>query len=66
MKIRLNGSQREVADTITVSELLAMLSLRSEHVAVEVNREVVPRGKHSERALAEGDSVEVVTLVGGG
>jgi thiazole synthase len=35
-------------------------------VAVEVNREVVPRVRHSERILAEGDSVEIVTLVGGG
>ncbi|MGB2938329.1 MAG: sulfur carrier protein ThiS, partial [Phycisphaerae bacterium] len=35
-------------------------------IAVEVNRELVPRSRHGARALAEGDAVEIVTLVGGG
>ena len=50
----------------TIAELLSKLGLESRHVAVEVNLEIVPRGKHAEHRLAEGDRLEVVTLVGGG
>ena len=46
--------------------LLAELGLPLGHVAVEVNLELVPRARHAEQILAEGDRVEIVTLVGGG
>ena len=48
-------------------DVLAGLSHQSQsNVAVEVNREVVPRKAHASTPLSEGDSIEVVTLVGGG
>jgi len=50
----------------TVTELLGRLAVDSRRVAVEVNQSVVPRAEHAQRILAEGDKVEVVTLVGGG
>jgi thiazole synthase len=50
----------------TVAGLLAELKLDPQRVAVEVNRDVVPRAQHSLRKLAENDRVEIVTLVGGG
>jgi thiazole synthase len=49
-----------------VAALLRHLELRPERVAVELNRELVPRGRHAETPLGEGDELEVVTLVGGG
>ncbi len=66
MTITLNGQPREVPDGHTVADLIRSLSLRPEHVAVEVNRDLLPRQKHAEAMLSEGDTLEVVTLVGGG
>ncbi|MEW6073076.1 MAG: sulfur carrier protein ThiS [Planctomycetota bacterium] len=66
MKIRVNGEEREVAAGTTVAELVAALGLRPAQVAVEVNRVLVPRARHAQAILREGDVVELVTLVGGG
>lgn len=66
MRVIVNGSPREVPDRLTVSELLRSLDVQAQRVAVEVNRELVPRGRHDSRTLAAEDQVEIVTLVGGG
>ncbi len=66
MTITLNGERREVPESLTVEGLLGLLRVKPEHVAVERNRDLVPRGRHSEATIEAGDSVEVVTLVGGG
>lgn len=64
--IRLNGEDREVATGTTVAGLLEALELGVDRVAVERNRELVPRADHAATVLGDGDVVEVVTLVGGG
>jgi sulfur carrier protein len=66
MRIIVNGEPRDLADDATVAELIAEMNLQPRQVAVERNRELVPRSKHAETPLSEGDNVEVVTLVGGG
>jgi sulfur carrier protein len=66
MQIFVNGTARSLADGATLAELLAELGVQSRHVAVEVNLELIPRMLHAEHRLAEGDRLEVVTLVGGG
>ncbi len=66
MHITLNGQSRQVADATTLASLLDELGLAGRHVAVEVNRELVPRQRHAEHRLANGDQLEIVTLVGGG
>ncbi len=66
MHIQLNGGKHELGDEATVAGLVRSLALRPEQVAVEVNRELVPRSRHEETRLEAGDEVEVVTLVGGG
>lgn len=66
MQITVNGQPRQVADATTVRDLLSVLNVRVEHCAVEVNLELVPRTRHAERLLREGDRLEIVTLVGGG
>lgn len=66
MRVRVNGGERELADGATVAHLLAELGLRPEQVAVERNRELVPRSRYGATVLAAGDELEVVTLVGGG
>ena len=66
LKIVLNGSPKEVADALAVDELIETLALAPELVAVEVNGELVTRTDREGVQLAEGDAVELVTLVGGG
>ncbi len=66
MQITVNGERRELPGPVSVTDLLHELGLRPEHVAVEVNRDLVTRSKHSETVVAPGDVLEVVTLVGGG
>ena len=50
----------------TVAQLLHEIGLDPRSVAVERNREVVPRPEHGQTVLADGDQLEVVTFVGGG
>jgi thiamine biosynthesis protein ThiS len=66
MQIVVNGTSREVAAGLSIANLLRELQLEPKQVAVEVNLELVPRGRHAEHALSPGDRLEVVTLVGGG
>ena len=66
MKIQVNGNQRTLESPCTVERLLDELNLGGQPCAVEVNTAVVPWREHGERVLSDGDSVEIVTLVGGG
>lgn len=66
MRIVFNGQPRDAREQLTVAELLTELDLQPRRVAVEVNQQLVPRARHSEQVLQDGDSVEVMTLAGGG
>jgi len=66
MQIFLNGAQRDLAQGITIASLLEESGRGSGHVAVEVNREIVPRSLHTKYVLNEGDRVEIVSAIGGG
>jgi len=66
VQITLNGERREVPGPLSVADLLHHLALKPEHVAVEVNKDLVPRARQAATAIAAGDVLEVVTLVGGG
>ena len=66
MQLTVNGADRQVPDGITVRDLVAHLGLEGGPVAVERNREVVPRAEHASAVLREGDVVEIVHFVGGG
>jgi sulfur carrier protein len=66
MTVIVNGQPREVAGPLTIAELLQRLEVPLRGVAVEVNLEIVPRTRHAEHRLADGDKLEIVTLVGGG
>lgn len=65
MELTLNGETKAITGR-TVADLVAELGLTGQAVAVEVNRVVIPRREHAQTPLNDGDSVEVVTLVGGG
>jgi thiazole synthase/sulfur carrier protein len=65
ISVILNGEQRQVREG-SVADLVASLGLDVKKVAVERNREIVPRSTLGEVALAEGDALEIVHFVGGG
>jgi sulfur carrier protein len=62
----INGQSRSVNVGTTVAQLISELGLGDRRVAVERNRNVVPRAEHATTVLSEGDRLEVVTFVGGG
>ncbi len=64
--IVVNGESQQIDSGTTVLGLLETLKLDPRQVAVERNREIVPRAEHGTTELAEGDQLEVVTFVGGG
>ena len=66
MRVRVNGEELTLESACTVSQLLARFDLGPAACAVEVNAELVPKSDHDDHALADGDRVEIVTLVGGG
>jgi sulfur carrier protein len=61
-----NGEPKEIAAGTTVAQLLEALKLKPRQVAVERNRDLVPRAEHAACILEAGDRLEIVTLVGGG
>ena len=61
-----NGQEKQVSTGHTAHYLLLLLGFEGRPVAVELNKEVVPRAFLTDRVLQEHDCVEVVTLVGGG
>ena len=65
MKIRLNGTEREVR-AATVADMIAELQLPTERIAVERNKQIVRKADWAAAALADGDQIEVVHFVGGG
>jgi sulfur carrier protein len=66
VNIVVNGKPRELAQPISLAALLKQLEVPLRGVAVEVNLELVPRSRHADQWLADGDRLEIVSLVGGG
>ena len=66
MKLTINGEERTVQEGITLAELLEQLALGTKYIGVERNKEVVSFRNYAETVLADGDNLEIVTLVGGG
>ena len=66
IQIQLNGEARCIAAGTTVADLIEQLGHAGRRVAVEVNREIVPKSRHAEHPLGDGDIVELVHALGGG
>ena len=66
MQILLNGKHHELDCDVTIAALLEHAGFGARRVAVEVNREIVPKSEHTARVLRDGDQVEVVHALGGG
>ena len=66
MELLINGEQHTFAEPMTVAALIAHLQLAGRRVAVERNRDIVPRARYDKIVLTDGDQLEIVSLVGGG
>jgi len=64
--IEVNGEARRVAAHTTLADLLALLAVPDQALALAVNRSVVPRQQWRERLLAASDQVDIVRAIGGG
>ncbi|ADM10006.1 thiazole biosynthesis protein [Parvularcula bermudensis HTCC2503] len=65
LSITINGQRRATAAT-TVAMLVEELNLPPAKVAVERNREIVPKSTYATAPISEGDQIEIVHFVGGG
>ena len=65
MKIVINGQEQTFTPT-TLALLIEQLGMKQDRVAVELNRNIVPRADWPATNLAEGDQLEIVHFVGGG
>ena len=66
MKIQINGEDSNFDSPLTLSSLIEQLSMKQDRVAVELNRDIVPRDQWATTNLTEGDRLEIVHFVGGG
>jgi thiamine biosynthesis protein ThiS len=66
MNLIINGEDRQFDSGLTISALLDRLGMKADRVAVELNRELVPRERWTETQLADDDKLEIVHFVGGG
>ena len=64
--IILNGESYPVSGDTRLTELLERLKMRRGRVAVEINREIVPKASYDATVVRVGDHVEIINFVGGG
>lgn len=66
MTLTLNGDKKEVQDGLSVTGLLEVLKIEPARVAVEVNVTIIKKDAYGSHILRDGDTVEIVSFVGGG
>jgi len=66
IELSVNGQKQRFEPGINVAQLIDALALGGKRIAVERNGEIVPRSRHAETRLMEGDKLEIVVAVGGG
>jgi len=66
VRVTVNGEPRDLPESITVAELVGQLGLSQRRIAVEVNRDILPRERYAAHSLSDGDAIEIVHFIGGG
>jgi len=66
MNITVNGESQSLESGASLGQLLEMLGLNGKRIAVEVNRNIVPRSDYDSCKLSDNDSIEIVNAIGGG
>jgi thiamine biosynthesis protein ThiS len=66
MNLTINGEERILPSAETLAALVDQLGMKSDRIAIELNREIVPRDQWPRTPLQDGDRLEIVHFVGGG
>lgn len=66
MRLFVNGEEKTFNGPLSLAQLIEQLAMKGDRVAVELNREIVPRAQWNETALKDDDRLEIVHFVGGG
>lgn len=66
MQVTVNGESCDLPEGLRADELIERIGLADQRIALEVNREIVPRSEYASTTLHEGDRVEIVRAIGGG
>jgi thiamine biosynthesis protein ThiS len=66
MQVVINGEDRNFEAPLTLAGLVQALGMKTDRVALELNRDIVPRDQWDRTQLADGDRLEIVHFVGGG
>jgi len=66
IRVTVNGSAHRLEGPVDLRVLLERLDMAGKKVAVERNGEIVPRGRHADTLVQDGDCLEIVVAVGGG
>jgi sulfur carrier protein len=66
MDLIINGKPEQLPDGITAAQLIEQLGLADQRLAMEVNREIVPRSAFPRYTFKSGDQIEIVRAIGGG
>ncbi len=66
MKIIINGITKEIPNEVNIIELLESFSLPKEHIAIELNKQVVRKKDWENIIITDADQIEVIHFVGGG
>ena len=66
MIVQVNGKDLEIDSQSTVVTLIIQLGYQDQRIALEVNESIIPKSKHTEFTLNNGDKIEIIKAVGGG
>lgn len=66
MKVTINGNEMEFQDGINIQEMLESINNTTKMIVIEKNLEIVPKETFSQTILKEGDTIEIISFVGGG
>jgi sulfur carrier protein len=66
MQIYLNGLEKQIPNGLDMAELIKLLDMENERIAVEVNEELVPRSTFNDHVINDQDRIEIIRAVGGG
>ena len=66
ISIYINGQKKLVNFDNTLSDIIKILNIQSSFIAIEVNKEVIPKSSYSSKKILEGDNIEVLQMIGGG
>jgi thiamine biosynthesis protein ThiS len=66
LKVTINGEEKPLDEGLTLADLIPLLELPAERLAIELNRRIIRRANWEATVIADGDKIEIVHFVGGG